>query len=88
MMVNLEGTTAIASLKEGEQYTCLYLPRSIGRRSLRSVEQEYKLTKVIAYENLDSMMEIACMFDEEASERGHQSFAKDAVTFARELDLV
>ena len=27
------------------------------------------------------------MFDEKASERGHQSFAKDAVTFARELDL-
>ena len=27
------------------------------------------------------------MFDEKASKRGHQSFAKDAATFARELDL-
>ena len=27
------------------------------------------------------------MFDKKASEQGHQSFAKDAVTFARELDL-
>ena len=27
------------------------------------------------------------MFDEKASERGHQSIAKYAVTFARELDL-
>ena len=27
------------------------------------------------------------MFDEKASERGHQSFTKDAVTFAREIDL-
>ena len=27
------------------------------------------------------------MFAEKASERGHQSFAKDAVMFARALDL-
>lgn len=27
------------------------------------------------------------MLDEKASERGHQFFTKDAVTFARELDL-
>ena len=69
----------------------LYLPRSIGRRGLRSVEQEYKLTKIKAafkiYENPDPTIGIVRMFDEKASERGHQSFAKDAVTFARELEL-
>ena len=27
------------------------------------------------------------MFDKKASERGHQSFATDAVTFVRNLDL-
>ena len=69
----------------------LYLPRSIGGRGLRSVEQEYKLTKIKAaleiHENPDPTIGIVRMFDEKASERGHQSFAKDAVTFARELDL-
>ena len=69
----------------------LYLPRSIGGRGLRSVEQEYKLTKIKAalemYENPDPTIGIVRMFDKKASERGHQCFAKDAVTFARELDL-
>ena len=69
----------------------LYLPRSVRGRGLRSAEQEYKLTKIKAafkiYENPDPMIGIVRMLDEKASERGHQSFAKDAVTFARELDL-
>ena len=79
----------------GRHPTCsnatLYLPRSIGGRGLRSVEQEYKLIKIKAaskiYENPDPTIGIVRMFDVKARERGHQSFAKDSVTFVRKLDL-
>ena len=50
----------------------LYLPMSMGGRGLRSVEQEYKLTKIKAalkiYENPDPTIGIVRMFDEKASE--------------------
>ena len=54
-----------------------------------AVEQENKLTnyKIKAtlkmYENPNPMIGILRMIDEKASELGHHSFAKDAVTFAR-----
>ena len=58
---------------------------------MRSVEMEYKLTKVKAtikiYENPDPAIEIVCRFDERAAERGHHSFAKDAVEFPWDLNL-
>jgi len=69
----------------------LYLPRKMGGRGLRSIEMEYKLTKIKAalkvYENHDPMIGTVRSFDEKASERGHQSLGKDAVGYARELNL-
>ena len=69
----------------------LYLPGSIGGRGLRSVELEYKLIKIKAalkvYENPDPMMVTIRDSDERAYERGHHSLGKDAVEYARELNL-
>ena len=69
----------------------LYLPRSIGGRGLRSVELECKLIKIKAalkvYENPDPMIATVRDIDERASERGHHSLGKDAVEYARELNL-
>ena len=69
----------------------LYLPRSIGGRGLRLVELEYKLIKIKAalkvYENADPMMATVRDFGERAYKRGHHSLGKDAVEYARELNL-
>ena len=69
----------------------LYLPRSIGGTGLRSVKLEYKLIKIKAalkvYENPDPVITTVRDFDERASERGHHSLGKDAVEYARELNL-
>ena len=58
----------------------LHLSRSIGGRGLRSVEQQYKLTKIKAVlkirENPDPTIGIVRMFDEKASKRGRHSLLK------------
>ena len=55
------------------------------------MELEYKLIKIKAalkvYENLDPMIGTVGDFDERASERGHPSLGKEAVEYARELNL-
>ena len=55
------------------------------------MELEYKLIKIKAalkvYENPDPMIATVRDFDERASERGQHSLGKDAVEYARELNL-
>ena len=69
----------------------LYLPRKVGGRGLKSVENEYKLTKIKTavnlYQNQDSTMKVVREFEERAMENGHHSLIKDAVKYAKELDL-
>ena len=71
----------------------LYLPRKVGGRGLKSVENVYKLTKnktaVNLYQNQDPTMKVVGEFEERATETGHHSLIKDAVyvKYAKELDL-
>ena len=64
----------------------LYLPRKVGGRGLKSVENEYRLTKIKTavnlYENQDPTMKVAREFEERAMESGHFSLIKDAVKYA------
>ena len=74
-------------VKSGGKHPCgstsiLYLPREKGGRILRSVEQEYQVTKVKAavklYKNDDQTMKMVRNFEERAEELGHQSLVEDA----------
>ena len=69
----------------------LYMPREKGGRGLRSIEVEYKVTKIKAalklYRNGDSAMAMACDFEERAEEFGHSSLVKEAVRYAEEMGL-
>ena len=66
-----------------------YLPRVAGGRGMKSVEQEYKLSKIKAaiklYNNLDPMMSTVREFEEKAEKKGFSSLVKDAHKFAEEL---
>ena len=55
----------------------LYLPRKVGGRGLKSIEAEYKLTKVKAavrlYNNSDPTMQLVRQFEEKARRTGRHS---------------
>ena len=67
----------------------VYLPTALGGRGMRSVEEEYKMTKIKSaiklYSNEDSTMRLVRAFEENAAHRGHQSLIKEARMFAEEL---
>ena len=69
----------------------LYLPRDKGGRGLRSVETEYKETKVKAavklYQNRDPVMKMVREFEEQAESKGYQSMTKEAAKYAEEYGL-
>ena len=69
----------------------MYLPREKGERGLRSVEREYKLTKIKAAiklcQNMDPSMRAVQQFEERAVEKGHTSLMKEAHKFAEELGM-
>ena len=69
----------------------LYLPRKVGGRGLKSVENEYQLNKIKTAVNLcqnqDLAMKVIREFEERAAETGHHSLLKDAIKYAEELDL-
>ena len=68
----------------------LYRPRE-GGRGLKSVENEYKPSKIKTavnlYQNQDPTMKVVRLFEERAAESGHHSLLKDAIKYAKELDL-
>ena len=69
----------------------LYLPRRVGSRGLKSIETEYKLTKVKAaarlYNNSDPTMELVRQYEEKARRTGRHSLIGDAQRFAEELGM-
>ena len=69
----------------------LYLPREKGGRGLRSVEHEYKITKIKSllklYQNPDQTVEAVREFEEHAMASGHQSLVKEAAKYAEELNI-
>ena len=69
----------------------LYLPREKGGRCLRSVEHEYKITKIKSllklYQNLDQTVKAVREFEEHAMASGHQSLVKEAAKYAEELNI-
>ena len=69
----------------------LYLPRKVGGRGLKSIEAEYKLTKVKAavrlYNNSDPTMQLVRQFEEKARRTGRHSLIGDAQRFAKELGM-
>ena len=58
---------------------------------MRSVEEEYKMTKIKSaiklYSDNDSTMSLVRAFEENAAHQGHQSLDKEARTFAEELGI-
>ena len=69
----------------------VYLPRALGGRGMRSVEEECKMTKIKSaiklYSNDDSTMSLVRAFEENAAHHDHQSLVKEAKTFAEELGI-
>ena len=83
-------------VENGGKHPCgstsiLYLPREKRGRGLRSVEQEYQVTKVKAavklYRNDDQAMKMVRKLEERADELGHQSLVKDAAKCAEKFRI-
>ena len=68
-----------------------YLTRTSGGRVLRSVESEYKLTKVTAavklFSNRDDTMSIVRTFEEICVQEERRSFKNDATKYAEEMGI-
>ena len=68
-----------------------YLTRTSGGRSLRSVESEYKLTKVTAavklFSNRDDTMSIVRAFEEKCVQEERRSLKNDATKYAEEMGI-
>ena len=69
----------------------MYLPRKLGGRVLKALEEEYKLTKIKAavklYSNPDSVMQVDKRYEEKAEGRGLRALIEDAKKYAQELGL-
>ena len=69
----------------------LYMPREKGGRGLRSIEEEYKVTKIKAAVKLcrngDPAMAMVREFEERAEKLGHSSLVKEAASYAEEMGL-
>ena len=69
----------------------LYKPREKGGRSLPSIEDEYKVTRIMAavklYRNGEPAVAMVREFEERAEKLGHSSFVKEAARYAEEIGL-
>ena len=83
-------------VENGGKHPCgstslLYLPRDKGGRGLRSIEREYKETKVKAavklFQNRDPVMKVVRDFEKRAESVGNQSLTKKAAKYAEEYGL-
>ena len=58
----------------------VYLPRALGGRGMRSVKEEYKMTKIKTaiklYSNEDSTISLVRTFEESAAHQGQNSLSK------------
>ena len=78
--------------KHPASLTCLlYLLREKGGRGLRSVEREYKITKIKSLlklsQNSDQTVEAVREFEKHAMASGHQSLVKELANYAEELNI-
>ena len=83
-------------VENGGKHPCgstslLYLSRDKGGRGMRSIETEYKETKIKAaanlYQNRDPAMKIVRDFEERAESMEHQALTKEAAAYAKEYGL-
>ena len=69
----------------------VYLQRALGERGMRSVKEEFTMTKIKSaiklHSNEDSPVSLVRAFEENAAHQGHQSLVKEASTFAKELGI-
>ena len=69
----------------------MYLPRHLGGGGLRSVKQEYKLTRIKGtvklYQNANPTMRTVRMLERRAVEKGHSSLPTEAHKYAEELEI-
>ena len=69
----------------------LYVPRENGGRGLRSIEKEYKVTKIKAavklYRNGDPATAMVSESEDRAEKSGHSSLVKEAARYAEEMGL-
>ena len=69
----------------------LYMPKEKGGRGLRSIEEEYEVTKIKAavklYRNGDPAMAMVREFEERVEELGHSSLVNEAARYAEEMGL-
>ena len=69
----------------------LYMSREKGGRGLRSIVEEYKVTKIKAavqlYRNGDPAMAMVRRFEERVEELGHSSLVKEAAKYTEEMGL-
>ena len=67
------------------------MQREKGGRGRRSIEEEYKVTKIKAavkpYRIGDPAMAMVSEFEEKAEKLGHSSLVKEAATYAAEMGL-
>ena len=65
----------------------MYLPEKLGGRGLKSLEEEYKLTKIKVavklYSNPDPVMQVDKQYEEKVEGSGPQALIKDAKKYAR-----
>ena len=66
----------------------IYLPRCIGGRGLKSIEQEYKLITIKAavnlYRNQDLTMGLVREFEEKVAKLGRRTIIKDAENYFKD----
>ena len=83
-------------VENGGRHPCgstslLHLSRDKGGRGLRSIETEYKETKVKAavnlYQNRDSAMKMVRDFEERVESVGHQALTTEVAVYAKEYGL-
>ena len=69
----------------------LYLLRRSGGRGLKSIESEYKITRIKAatrlYANADPTMGLVRRFEEKAERTGQRSLVKDTQKYAEQLGM-
>ena len=69
----------------------MYLPRKLGGRGVKSLEEEYKLTTIKAavklYSNPDPLMQVDERYEEKAEGSGLRGLIEDAKKYAQELGL-
>ena len=81
----------VGSTLLGHLHSCIFLGTWGRGCGVKSVEAEYKQTKIKSavklYGNEDATMGLVCAFEEQAVVKGHRSLLKETGKFAEELGV-